>query len=225
MRKRVGIVGYRMGNVMSLRHAFEAIGADVFIGENPAQLQEATHLVLPGVGAFPMAMDNLESLGFRSALDHLVNNEKRPLLGICLGMQLLATDGEEHRLCKGLGYIPGHVKRLDVGELRVPHMGWNDTYAVKPNSLLRSDEKKACFYFVHSFYLIPDDSEDISMRCEYGGSFAAGVQRGLIYGVQFHPEKSHDAGLGVLKQFMEVEQGVEAKVNPVPVFTERADRP
>lgn len=210
MTPNVGIVGYRMGNITSLHNAFTAIGVRVFVAKTPEQLEDATHIVLPGVGAFPKGMEHLRTLGFDAALRQRVLEEGRPLLGVCLGMQLLASVGEEHRVCDGLGFIPGRVTRLTASGLRVPHIGWNDTVSVRENTLLGAAGSTDCFYYVHSFHLIPDDPAEILMTCDYGQAFAAAVGRNTIFGVQFHPEKSHAEGLAVLKRFAEV--GVASKV-------------
>lgn len=203
MKPRVGIVGYRMGNITSLCNAFAAIGVDVFVAPTPAALHEATHLVLPGVGAFAKGMEQLETLGFADTLRQLALDEKRPLLGVCLGMQLLASVGEEHQVCDGLGFVPGRVTRLDAPDLRVPHIGWNETVSVRDDSLLGPCGTSDCFYYVHSFHFAPDEDACVAMRCEYGQRFAAAVQQNNLWGVQFHPEKSHAGGLAVLRRFVE----------------------
>jgi glutamine amidotransferase len=225
MKRVVGIVGYRMGNIASLLNAFSAIGVEAFVADAPAQLSEATHLVLPGVGAFPTGMEHLRALGFEPILRRLVLEEGRPLLGVCLGMQLLASVGEEHRVCEGLGLIPGRVTRLDAKGLRLPHIGWNDTVSVRDNALLGPAGATECFYYVHSFHLVPDDPQDAILTCDYGQTFIASVARRTIFGVQFHPEKSHAAGLAVLKRFTQQGAlGAQASADPVPVPAERAHR-
>lgn len=201
---RIGIVGYKMGNITSLRNALAAVGAPSFVAEGPRELRDASHIILPGVGAFPLAMENLRRLGFEEELLRLVQDEHRPLLGVCLGMQLLATRGEEHRPCEGLGLIPGRVPRLQPGDLRVPHVGWNDTTAPRPFSLQGPGGSTGCYYYVHSYHLVPDDAADARLECDYGGPVVAGVERGNVFGVQFHPEKSHADGLAVLQRFTKV---------------------
>jgi len=205
MDAHVGIVGYRMGNIASLRNALVAIGARNFVAESSEQLREATHIILPGVGAFPKAMENLRALGFEGALRALALDEGRPMLGVCLGMQILASVGEEHGVSEGLGLIPGRVALLrPEPRLRVPHIGWNDTTAVRDNPLLGPEGAAGCFYYVHSYRFEPESPDDVIMGCDYGGRFAAGVRRRNVFGVQFHPEKSHDAGLGLLRAFLQV---------------------
>ena len=192
-----------MGNIASLHNAFAKVGADVCVAATPAELEPATHIVLPGVGAFPKGMHQLRSLGFEDALRRLVLEQGRLLLGVCLGMQLLATEGEEHELTAGLNFIPGRVVRFNAPGLRVPHMGWNDTVSRRADSLLGGAGENACHYYVHSFYFAPTTATDVALTCDYGGEFAAGVERGNVLGVQFHPEKSHAAGLNLLKRFVE----------------------
>ena len=219
MTSTVGIVGYQMGNITSLVNAFTAIGVPVFVAETPGQLETATHLVLPGVGAFPTGMEHLQALGVVPVLRRLVMEEQRPLLGVCLGMQLLASVGEEHRVCPGLGLIPGRVKRLQT-DLRVPHIGWNETLSVRDNALLGPVGTSECFYYVHSFHLIPEDSHDTTMTCDYDHPFTAAVERRTIFGVQFHPEKSHAAGLTILKRFIGVSRA-QTSADSVSVSSER----
>lgn len=203
MKPKIAIIGYGMGNLASLQNAFAKVGADVCVAATPAELEPATHIVLPGVGAFPKGMHQLRSLGFEDALRRLVLEQGRLLLGVCLGMQLLATEGEEHELTAGLNFIPGRVVRFNVLGLRVPHMGWNDTMSCRAGSLLGDACEKVCHYYVHSFYFAPTTAADVALTCDYGGEFAAGVERGNVIGVQFHPEKSHAAGLNLLKRFVE----------------------
>lgn len=197
----VAIVGYGMGNVTSLRNALEAVEANVAVAMAPEDLDGASHVILPGVGAFPKGMAQLHAGGFADAL-HDVARSGRPLLGICLGMQLLATVGEEHVVTDGLGLVAGRVARIDRDGLRVPHMGWNDTVAARDSVLLGESGKVDCYYFVHSYELRPDDPADISLVTEYGGDVVAGVERDNVLGVQFHPEKSHEAGLALLRRFV-----------------------
>lgn len=191
-----------MGNIASLHNAFAKVGADVCVAATPAALEPATHIVLPGVGAFPKGMHQLRSLGFEDAVRRLVG-QGRLLLGVCLGMQLLATEGEEHELTPGLNLIPGRVVRFNAPGLRVPHIGWNDTVSRRASSLLGNAGAQACHYYVHSYYLAAAETTDVALTCDYGGEFASGVERGNVMGVQFHPEKSHAAGLNLLKRFVE----------------------
>jgi glutamine amidotransferase len=200
--RKIGVVGYDMGNVTSLCNALIALGEQPFVARTAEELEPATHVILPGVGAFPRAMQELGRRGFTEPLRRIGREGKRPLLGICLGMQLLATTGEEHEVCDGLGLIPGRVTKLEGESLRVPHIGWNDTTAKRTDGLMES--AAATFYYVHSYRVVPDDKQVVSMECDYGGPFAAAIQAGTVFGVQFHPEKSHANGLAVLRRFLEV---------------------
>lgn len=199
---KVGIVSFGVGNITSLRNAFAAIGVDVFVAADPAQLDAATHAVLPGVGAFQNGMQRLRAHGFEEPVRRWVG-DGRPLLGVCLGMQLFATVGEEHGLADGLGFIPGRCTVLATGGLRLPHIGWNDAVASR-EGVLQAGLPRECYYFVHSFALVPDDPAVVALLCTYGTPFAAAVEHGNIFGVQFHPEKSHRAGLALLRRFTEV---------------------
>ena len=163
--------------------------------------------MLPGVGAFGDGIENLRRGGWIEALEAEVRVREKPLLGICLGTQLLAATGTEHGRWSGLGWIDATVTRLAaVGEkLRVPHMGWNDVQVVGHPKLLTGLGERPCFYFVHSYAVVPEDRGVISGLCEYGTEFAACIESENIFGVQFHPEKSHKVGLSLLKNFLEVE--------------------
>lgn len=199
----VGIVGYRMGNITSLLNAFAALGVEAFVANVPAELDRASHLVLPGVGAFARGMQNLQSYGFEGPVRSWIASG-RPMLGVCVGMQLLGSVGEEHGLTDGLGAIPGRVTALGPPGLRLPHVGWNDTEALRDSDLFGAAAEVNFYYYVHSFHLIPTRNEDVVLRSEYGQRFAAAVQHDNVYGVQFHPEKSQAAGLAVLRRFAEL---------------------
>jgi len=201
----VGIINYGMGNLSSVRNAFAAIGSSVDILERPSGIDSATHLVLPGVGAFGDGMKNLSDGGWIPALEQAVLERGKPLLGICLGQQLLASRSSEFGIFQGLGWIPGEVVRLEPEDLslRVPHIGWNDVTPVTQASMYSTGfDRAAVFYFVHSYYVIPDDPSVVDGWCEYGVRFAASMSVGNIWAVQYHPEKSHKAGLQVLRNFI-----------------------
>ena len=205
MSAHVGIIHYGMGNLNSVRHAFLAIGCEVSILEEPAALPRVTHLVLPGVGAFGDGMRNLRARGWVGALEEQVRGQGKPFLGICLGLQLLATRGLEHGVNDGLGWIPGEVVRLPEldGAVRVPHIGWNDVQPARRDACYRAGfDHPGVFYFVHSYHLVPDDPTLADGWCEHGVKFVASVSRGNIWAVQFHPEKSQHAGLQVLRNFV-----------------------
>jgi glutamine amidotransferase len=198
----LGIADYGMGNRRSVQKALEHVGARASITSDPDELNAADGLVVPGVGAFPKAMQNLSELGLSELIcDHA--EQGRPVLGICLGMQLLFESSEEHGHTSGLGLIPGTVKALQTGGLRVPHIGWNEVRFERGSVLTGELPARGCpFYHVHSFAVHPDDAADVVGVCEYGERFASIVSRGSIHGVQFHPEKSSAHGLKLLANFV-----------------------
>ncbi|OGY67434.1 MAG: imidazole glycerol phosphate synthase, glutamine amidotransferase subunit [Candidatus Harrisonbacteria bacterium RIFCSPLOWO2_02_FULL_45_10c] len=200
----VVIIDYGMGNLFSVENAIKYFGAEVKISDQKEEIEKADRLILPGVGAFPDGMKNLEKLGIIDVLKKEALEKEKPFLGICLGMQLLAAEGEENILTKGLGWVPGKVKRLQVDErkFRIPHVGWDDVIPKKDGMLFKA-VKQPVFYFVHSYHLVPEDSSVIAGVCDYGESFAAAIQKDNIFGVQFHPEKSQKNGLAVLKNFLD----------------------
>jgi glutamine amidotransferase len=201
---KVGIIHYGMGNLGSVFNALKAVGADVRVLQQPRELAEVTHVILPGVGAFGDGMRNLKEGGWIPAMDREVREKGRPFLGICLGMQLLAARGTEHGDHEGLGWIPGSVLRLpdEGGTLRVPHIGWNDVQAAHAEGIYPSGFTSGVFYFVHSFHLVPEDPSVVDGRCPYGPPFAASISRENIWAVQYHPEKSQREGLNVLRSFL-----------------------
>lgn len=192
-----------MGNVRSVERAFDSLGARVQITRDPAVVEAADRVVLPGVGAFGVAMERLHEFGLVDALERRVIEDGVPFLGICLGMQLICRDSEEHGMHSGLGWVEAAVRRLDVEELglRIPHVGWNDVVPL-PHATLASDS--GVFYFVHSLVVVPDDGRDemVAATCAYGRPFAAALERGNVAATQFHPEKSQTDGLALLRKFL-----------------------
>lgn len=202
---KVAIVNYGMGNIGSVRRALSDLGAEVLIAEHPAALFDANRIVLPGVGAFAEGMARMEAGGWTTALKHLVG-EGRSLLGICLGMQMLADSGDESGESAGLGFVPGRVRRLDAlgCELRIPHVGWNDISATASDDpLFAHVPPHSDFYFVHSYGLACERSENVSATIDYGVHIAAAVRHGNVFGTQFHPEKSSRAGRQILRNFLD----------------------
>ena len=199
----VVIIDYGMGNLFSVKNALEAIGVEAKISNEPDDLRRAEQIILPGAGAFPDGMKNLKNLGIIPVLEEEVLKKKKPFLGICLGAQLLATQGEEHQLTDGLGWIKGRVRRFQVDEskFRIPHIGWNDVFPKKDNILFKNVHPPI-FYFVHSYHLVPEDQSVIVATSEYGETFVAAFQKENIFGVQFHPEKSQKNGLRILENFL-----------------------
>lgn len=199
----VAIVDYGLGNVTSVLGALEKLGFDGIITDRHAELAGAEKLVLPGVGAFGDGMANLHKRGLVEVLNDLVLVKRKPIFGICLGFQLLAQESEEFGLHKGLGWVKGRVTRLtpDDSALRVPHVGWNGLERTQDNLLYRDLPAESLFYYVHSFALSADPASTVG-ACTYGQRFAAVLQAGNVFGTQFHPEKSQQAGLTLLGNFL-----------------------
>ena len=207
VRPRIAIVDYDMGNRRSVEKALEHVGAAAGITRDPHQLEQADALVLPGVGAFPRGMANLRSFGLDATLRERVA-AGTPLLGICLGMQLLFDSSTElGEITPGLGLIAGEVRGLEAGQLRIPHIGWNEVHFERPSQLTAGlPAHGAPFYHVHSYAAHPADVADVVGTTEYGERFATIVARGTIYGTQFHPEKSSGDGLALLASFVRLVQ-------------------
>jgi len=203
----IAIIDYGLGNVKAFANVYHKLNIPARIAKEPKDLKNVTKLILPGVGAFDHAMQMLENSGMRLVLDEMVLQRHLPVLGICVGMHLLACSSEEGRLL-GLGWIDSEVKRFKPSafkhSLRVPHMGWNNIRPVKPNGLLQGFDPDARFYFLHSYYMHCKNNEDVIAVTEYGDVFACAVNHGSILGVQFHPEKSHQWGIQLLRNFAEL---------------------
>ncbi len=197
------VIDYGLGNLRSVTKALQAVGARAKHTSEPGEIISAKGAVLPGVGAFSAGMQNLQSRDILPAvLDRIA--EGKPLLGICLGLQLLFTLSEEHGLYKGLDVIAGKVVRFG-GELKIPHMGWNTVRLVRNSSaapLFEGVPDDSYFYFVHSYYVLPDDRSVVAATTEYGVEFASAIARDNLFAVQFHPEKSGDIGLRILENFV-----------------------
>lgn len=201
----VGIIDYGMGNIHSVRKALESLGAKTLVTNNPQQIEKCDKIVLPGVGAFDDAVLELERHGLFSALQEYVKN-KKILLGICLGMQLLFEKSEEGRILKGLGILKGTVNRFkDSKKIKVPHMGWNQLKIKRGDcALFKGLADNSYVYFCHSYYPEPADKSEIAATTDYGTEFASIVWQDKVYGVQFHPEKSQDVGMKILKNFVQL---------------------
>ncbi|MBL0189024.1 MAG: imidazole glycerol phosphate synthase subunit HisH [Candidatus Obscuribacter sp.] len=200
----IAIVDYGLGNVGSVRNALTRLGAQVVVTNEQSQLRQANGLILPGVGAFGDGMQKLRDLKLDKILSLLVLEERKPILGICLGMQLMASMGLEHGEHPGLGWFDATVERLPVEQfgLKIPHVGWNNVIAVRDGTIFDTSEVDACFYFVHGYHVELASSQDLVGTCDYGIPFAAIIQKDNIMGTQFHPEKSQKAGLALLGRFM-----------------------
>jgi glutamine amidotransferase len=202
----IAIVDYNIGNLESVRHALRSVGADARVTAKPEDLRTAERIVLPGVGAFGRCMTNLrESEGILDALREEVREKGKPLLGICVGMQMLATRGEEDGSHEGLGWISGDVRRLEVDRthgLNVPHMGWNALQVERSNGLFDGIGSSATFYFVHSYHFVPNDRSDVAATSEHGEQFVSALVRDNVFATQFHPEKSQHDGLQLLANWV-----------------------
>ena len=204
---RLCIINYGMGNLNSVRNALAFLGYAAAITSDVDEVAAADAYILPGVGAFGQAMANLRSSGLADVLGREVLDRGKPFLGICLGLQLLASDSEELGRHKGLGWIDGHVRALEEGAVeRVPHVGWSAVHVAREHPLFGSVETQDCFYFDHSFHLECDD-DWVLVNCRYGRDIVAAVQRDNVMAVQFHPEKSQRAGLKLLRRYLDLCEG------------------
>jgi imidazole glycerol-phosphate synthase subunit HisH len=197
------VIDYSMGNLRSVANALRAEGAQPVVSRDPDDLAQAAKIVLPGVGAFGDGMRNLREGGWIEPLEREVLEHGKAFLGLCVGMQLLASRGTEHGEHAGLGWIEGTVDRLPSDHVRVPHIGWNDVEIRNGSLLYTGLEGSATFYFVHSYALIPREENIVTGSCSYGMEFAASVELGNIHATQYHPEKSQGAGLAVIRNFLE----------------------
>ncbi len=206
----IAIVDYGMGNIRSVEKAFIKIGADVRITADPKVIADAKGIVLPGVGAFKDCMQNLDDLRLLDCIVREIGKGK-PYLGICLGLQILFTESEEFGLCKGMDVFRGRVvkfrfdvqKTEDSTTLKIPHMGWNNARLLRKPPIFNGIQDNAYFYFVHSFYVVPEDGGVVAARTDYGVDFVSMVWKDNIFATQFHPEKSQELGLKILKGFDE----------------------
>ena len=197
------IIDYGMGNLRSVEKAVQAVGGHPLISGDPQVVLQADRLILPGVGAFGDAMENLRRQGLDNAIRSATSSGK-PLLGLCLGLQLLFTQSEEFGHHEGLDLIPGKVKRFDGPGLRVPHVGWNQIEGIRPDPLVNDIGEGSYFYFVHSYYVEPDRPEDVLRWTDYGCRFCSIACRDKVWGAQFHPEKSQDSGKKLLHNFLAI---------------------
>lgn len=203
----IALIDYGVGNVQAFLNMFKRLGLEACRASTPAALVQASHLILPGVGAFDHAMNQLQRSGLRPALEDLVLERKLPVLGICVGMQMLASGSDEGTL-PGLNWVPGRVKAFaqhpGLQNLPMPHMGWNDVQFRSEHPLCREFDAAPRFYFLHSYYFEAADRADVVATAEYGIDFDCIVARGNVHGIQCHPEKSHHFGAQFLKNFAEL---------------------
>ena len=203
----IALIDYGIGNIQAFLNAFKRLGISARRANTVADLESASHLILPGVGAFDHAMTMFEQSGLRPAVEDLVTKKKRPILGICVGMQMLSSGSDEGRL-PGLNWIPGRVRAFkQAGELEklpLPHMGWNNIETSAAHALFSGLEETSSFYFLHSYFFDAENKSDVIATANYGINFDCIVSHNNIYGIQCHPEKSHHSGAQLLKNFSEV---------------------
>ncbi len=209
MKKNITIIDYGSGNILSAKKSFarvinvENIDADVCISSNPETIKNSTHIVLPGQGAFETCINGLKGIpGMIDELNNFVVVKKKPFFGICVGMQLLANNSLENGDHKGLGWVDGTIEKLPNENLKMPHMGWNSIKVLNKN--LKINPKETDYYFVHSYFFNCKNKENILAETNYGIDFPSIVNKENIYGLQFHPEKSSDQGLDIIKSFIKI---------------------
>lgn len=197
----IAVIDYGAGNLHSVVNALDYLGAESVVTSDRDTILSADRVILPGVGAFGDAMRSMNEKGLTEAVKEAADGS-RPFLGICLGLQLLFESSEESPGVEGLGVFKGSVVRIPDHGLKIPHMGWNNISLAKKSAIL--PENDPFVYFVHSYYIKPENKEDVSARTEYGVTLDVAVERGNVFAVQFHPEKSGETGMGILKRFLEV---------------------
>jgi glutamine amidotransferase len=200
----ITIIDYGSGNIRAIGNIYDTLKIAYKIAKSPEEVIGPEKIFLPGVGAFDETISKLDQTGFRKVLDFEVLQNKVPIIGICVGMQILAESSEEGKLL-GLGYIKGKVKRIDESLLnqkpKLPHLGWNSIEIMRQNDLLKDIDPELGFYFLHSYYFECENKEDILTTTNYGKSFASAINHDNVYGIQFHPEKSHHNGIKLLHNF------------------------
>ena len=199
----IAVINYGLGNLHSVQKAINFVGGNAYVTDDPETILSANKVVLPGVGAFADGMKGLISLGLDAVVKELVKKGK-PLLGICLGMQLFFDESEEQGRHQGLGLLKGKVKAFRQPGIKIPQIGWNQLEITKTASLMEDIQQGSYVYFNHGYYCIADDMSDILAMTNYGVQFASSVQRENVYGVQFHPEKSQKVGLKIIQNFVEL---------------------
>lgn len=200
------IIDYGLGNLNSIENMINRAGGKAEICKSPSDLHKATKIILPGVGAFDHGITGLQNGQWIEALNEVVLHNHTPILGICLGMQLMCNQSEEGKL-PGLGWIDSEVRRFEFplgSALKVPHMGWNTVSIKTPNALIKAEDSEQRFYFVHSYHVVCKNSQNVVATTNHGHEIVAAFNRDNIYGVQFHPEKSHRFGMTLIKNFIEL---------------------
>jgi imidazole glycerol-phosphate synthase subunit HisH len=204
MNSQVAIIDYQMGNLRSVQKAIEKVGGHAVVTDDATTIRNASHVILPGVGAFGDAMRELNTRHLVPVIREVIQSGK-PFLGICLGMQLLFDSSEESEGIAGIGAVSGQVRRFQIDpSLKVPHMGWNCVRSIQPNNPLLGSSAEPYMYFVHSYYCQPAEQDWTWLECDYGGAFCAAIAKGNVFATQFHPEKSQQLGLELLTRFLKV---------------------
>lgn len=200
----ITIIDYGLGNIRAFVNVYERLNIKIKVAHNAEEIRDATKIILPGVGAFDYAMSQLNASGMRDELEKQVLGNKIPIVGICVGMQILAKSSEEGNL-PGLGWIDGEIKIFDASlipyQTRLPHMGWNSINPINESPLMAGFNVESRFYFLHSYYFVCNNEENIISTTEYGITYASAVNKENIFGIQFHPEKSHSNGIQLLHNF------------------------
>jgi glutamine amidotransferase len=201
----ITIIDYGSGNLLSVATAFRRLGAEITVSCQPADVLAAERIVLPGVGSLADGMNRLRETGVAGALERKVVQQRTPILGICLGMQMFSRRSEEGD-APGFGWIEAETRRFAPpadSPLKVPHMGWNEVRLARPHAIVRQVPSGACFYFAHSYHVVCDDPADVLATTDFGGEFTSAVQREHVFGFQFHPEKSHELGAQLIRNFLD----------------------
>lgn len=200
----ITIVDYGLGNIKAFVNVYERLNIPIKIAKTKYDLNDASKIIIPGVGAFDYAMEQLNKSGMRDELENKVIRDKVPVIGICVGMQILAKSSEEGKL-PGLGWVDGEVLKFDINNIpyktRLPHMGWNNINPIAENTLLNGFKNESRFYFLHSYYFVCNNQQDIISTTQYGIDFSSAINHNNIFGIQFHPEKSHSNGVSLLNNF------------------------
>ena len=203
----ITLANYGLGNIQAFANIYKRLNIPVSVADTTDELEQAEKIVLPGVGAFDWAMTRLNDSGMRACLDDLVLRQKLPILGVCVGMQMMARRSDEGKL-PGLGWINAEVKKFEIAaftqKTHLPHMGWNNVLPKKTDCLFRDLEVNPRYYFLHSYYFLPQSTDDVLAVTDYNSLFCSSVRSGNVFGTQFHPEKSHQWGIQLLKNFSEL---------------------